>query len=119
MGSTKDNKETEHFIFGTQSEIKKRASRNPQREVRGELLDVKATLDAFEESKGIIRKPRVDISQYEYKNIILDPEKDGDSRMLNQLLNSEDYIISHYKDNWTPQGNYRIFVIYGKKKEKE
>jgi hypothetical protein len=119
MASPKIEKETEHFVFGAQSDVPRRKeARNPQREVRGEMLDVKATLDAFEEARGIIRKPKVDLSLYEYRNIVLDPEKEADSRMLNQLLNGEEYIINYYKDNWTPQGNYRIFVIYGKKKEK-
>jgi hypothetical protein len=121
MASTKQHteKETEHFLFGTRSDMRRAPGRNVQRELKGEALDVKETIDAFEQAKGIIRKPKVDLSQYEYQNIVLDPEKENDGKLLNQLLNSDKYIITYFKDNWTPQGSYRVFVIYGKKKDQQ
>lgn len=99
--------------------MRRAPGRNVQRELKGEALDVKETIDAFEQAKGIIRKPKVDLSQYEYQNIVLDPEKENDGKLLNQLLNSDKYIITYFKDNWTPQGSYRVFVIYGKKKDQQ
>lgn len=115
------NTETEHFSFGIASgDLKPTHKRNVQREVKGgDILDQQSTIDAFEMSKGILRKPKVDMAEFQFQNIVLDPEKDVDNKMLNQLLNDDKYMITYYKDNWTPQGTYRVFVIYGKKKKDE
>jgi hypothetical protein len=52
-------------------------------------------------------------------NIILDPEQQKDQDMLNELMNNKKYIIAHWKDTWTNQGNFRVFIIYGAKKEQK
>jgi hypothetical protein len=121
MASINKETRTEHFDFGIASADFKTSTpkRNVQREIKGEVLDKDKTIDAFEEARGFGRKPKVDMAQYEFKTIVLDPEKQHDNDMLSMLLNDEKYIITYYKDNWTPQGTYRVFVIYGKKKQDE
>jgi hypothetical protein len=119
MDSIKEAKETEHFTFGSTSADLRTPRRNVQREIKGDFLDKEKTIDAFEQSKGFARKPKVDVTKFEFKTVILDPEKQHDNDLLNMLLNEDKYVITYYKDNWTPQGNYRVFIIYGKKKEDE
>jgi hypothetical protein len=111
--------ETEHYNFGSASSDVTRTKRNVQRELKNELLDPQKEITAFEQAKGIIRKPRVDMADYEFNNIVLTPDNEKHGKLLNKLLNDPQYIISYYKDNWTPQGNYCVFIIYGKKKEKD
>jgi hypothetical protein len=71
-------------------------------------------------AKGIKKRPKTqDMSEYVFKNIILDPEQQRDQDMLNELMNNKKYMIAMWKDTWTTQGNFRVFVVYGSKKEKE
>jgi hypothetical protein len=109
--------ETEHYIFGSTGERTK-TRRNIQSEIKGEMLDPEKEIDAFETSRGILKKPKATMADYTFNNIVLDPEEQRDNDMLTQLLNSDKYVITYYKDNWTAQGSYRVFIIYGTKKEK-
>lgn len=119
MASTKEkNFETVHYTFGAAGDDTVKPKRNIQKEIKNDLLDPEREIAAFEQAKGIVRKPRVNMADYDFNNITLVPEKDKDKDLLNKLLNDPQYIISYYKDNWTPQGNYCIFIIYGKKKDK-
>jgi hypothetical protein len=34
-------------------------------------------------------------------------------------MNNKKYIIAHWKDTWTTQGVYRVFIIYGVKREEK
>jgi hypothetical protein len=116
------NHATEHFDFGA-SAIDLSATpkkRNIRNEVTNKGFEPDAVIDAFEQAKGIKRKPSVaDMSDFVFKNIILDPEQQRDQDMLNELMNNKKYLISLWKDTWTTQGNFRVFIIYGSKKEKE
>lgn len=119
MASIKDkNFETAHYAFGAMGEDLSKPKRNIQKELKNDLLDPEREITAFEQAKGIIKKPRIDMAAYEFNNITLSPDNDKDRTLLNKLLNDPQYIITYYKDNWTPQGNYCIFIIYGKKKDK-
>lgn len=118
MASAKKEFETDHYSFGMASDDHPATKRNVQREIRNELLDPEKEITAFEQAKGIIRKPKVNMQDYDFNNIIITPDNDRDRDLLNKLLNDPQYLISYYKDNWTPQGNYSIFIIYGKKKLK-
>lgn len=115
-----ESKATEHFDFGASapdlySSSKKRNIRN---EVSNKGLDPEAVIDAFETAKGIKKRPKAtDTTDYTFKNIILDPEQQRDQDMLNELMNNKKYMIALWKDTWTPQGNFRVFIIYGQKKE--
>lgn len=119
----KEIKATEHFDFGASandlfsSTTKKR---NIRSEITNKGFDPEAVIDAFEQAKGIKRRTAAnDMSSYEFKNIILDPEKQMDQDMLNELMNSKKYIIALWKDTWTMHGSFRVFIVYGTKKEKE
>jgi hypothetical protein len=111
---------TEHFDFGSSShESSSNSSKN--RNIRAEVsgkFDPETVIDAYEQAKGIKKKkPANDLSNYTFKNIILDPEQQKDQDMLNELMNNKKYMIVSWKDTWTPQGTFRVFIIYGSKKE--
>jgi len=118
-----ESKPTEHFDFGSSSyeqssDYSKR--RNVRNEISNKGFDPETVIDAYEQAKGIKKKPRAhDMSSYTFKNIILDPEQQKDQDMLNELMNNKKYMIISWKDTWTPQGTFRVFIIYGSKKEKE
>lgn len=110
---------TEHFDFG--SSVAGVLNTDKKRNVRNEVsnkFDPEVVIDAFEQAKGIKRRPKVaEMIDYSFKNIILDPEQQRDQDMLNELMNNKKYMIALWKDTWTAQGNFRVFVIYGQKKE--
>jgi hypothetical protein len=113
-------KQTEHFDFGSSAHDlpvgdKKRNIRN---EVSNKF-DPEKVIDAYEEARGF-KKRKVDEPQdFVFKSTVLDPEQQRDQDLLHELLNNKKYIINHWKDTWTAQGNFRVFIIYGTKKEKE
>jgi hypothetical protein len=113
---------TEHFDFGANgfeptSSAKKR---NIKTEISNKGFDPEAVIDAYEQAKGIKKRSQaVNMSEYEIKNIILDPEQQRDQDMLNELMNNKKYLIIMWKDTWTTQGSFRVFIIYGSKKEEE
>lgn len=112
---------TEHFDFGSPGDLnvsRKGIRRNVRNEVNNKDFDPQAVIDAFEIAKGIKRRPASDGTEgYVFKNIILDPETQKDQDMLNELLNNKRYLISLWKDTWTMQGSFRIFIVYGAKPE--
>lgn len=114
-------KATEHFDFGSSSFEQNSDSskrRNVRNEVSNKSFDPETVIDAFEQSRGIRKKPKAqDMSNYTFKNIILDPEQQKDQEMLNELMNNKKYMIISWKDTWTPQGTFRAFIIYGSKKD--
>jgi hypothetical protein len=118
-----ESRATEHFDFGSSSyEQTSNASvrRNVRNEVSNKGFDPEAVIDAYEQAKGIRKKPRAnDMSNYTFKNIILDPEQQKDQDMLNELMNNKKYMIISWKDTWTPQGTFRVFIIYGSKKDEK
>jgi len=115
-----DSRATEHFDFGaTAPDLLGSAKRNIRNEI-GNKFDPEKVIDAYEQAKGIKRRPKpTDTEGYEFKNIILDPEQQRDQDRLNELMNNKKYMIISWKDTWTNQGNFRVFIIYGAKKEKE
>lgn len=112
---------TEHFDFGSSSyehASDNSRRRNIRNEVSNKGFDPDTVIDAYEQAKGIRKKPKAnDMSNYTFKNIILDPEQQKDQDMLNELMNNKKYMIASWKDTWTPQGTFRVFIIYGSKKE--
>lgn len=123
FNSGKEFKATEHFDFGA-SAPDLMTSANKKRNVRNEItnkgFDPEVVIDAFEEAKGIKRRPKAnDLADYTFKNIILDPEKQIDQDMLNELMNNKKYVINLWKDTWTQQGSFRVFIVYGTKKEEK
>ena len=112
---------TEHFDFGASAMDLSTAAK--KRNIRNEVtnkFDPDKVIDAFEYAKGIKKKPAAtEMADYEFKNIVLDPEQQRDQDMLNELMNNKKYMITLWKDTWTNQGNFRVFIIYGSKKEKQ
>jgi hypothetical protein len=117
-----DVKATEHFDFGSSAgDLATSAKkRNVRSEITNKGFDPETVIDAYEQAKGIKRRPRqADMSDYEFKNIILDPEQQKDQDMLNELMNNKKYMIALWKDTWTQQGSFRVFIVYGTKKEEK
>lgn len=113
---------TEHFDFGASAAdlLTSSNKRNVRNEVTNKGFDPEAVIDAFETAKGIKKRPKAgDMSEFTFKNIILDPEQQRDQDMLNELMNNKKYMITLWKDTWTTQGSFRVFIIYGTKKEEE
>ena len=118
----KESKATEHFDFGASADdlFSSGKRRNIRHEITNKEFDPEAVIDAYEIAKGIKKRPRTeDMSDYVFKNTILDPEQQRDQDMLNELMNNKKYMITMWKDTWTAQGNFRVFIVYGSKKEKE
>ena len=118
-----ESRATEHFDFGSSSYEQTSGharKRNVRNEVQNKSFDPETVIDAYEVAKGIKKKARAhDMSSYVFKNIILDPEQQKDQDMLNELMNNKKYMIISWKDTWTPQGTFRVFIIYGSKKEEK
>jgi hypothetical protein len=119
--TVKQAEATEHFDFGSSahdafaSSSKKRNIRN---EVTNKGFDPSVIIDAYEQSRGIrTNRTKNELENYKFKNIILDPEKQKDQDMLNELMNNKKYLIVLWKDTWTQQGSYRVFIVYGAKEE--
>jgi hypothetical protein len=115
-----ESRSTEHFDFGSSaSDLQPtQKARNVRNEITNKGFDPEAVIDAYEQAKGIKRRSKPsEAENYEFKNIILDPEQQRDQDMLNELMNNKKYMITLWKDTWTPQGNFRVFIIYGCKKE--
>jgi hypothetical protein len=119
FNNTPEARATEHFDFGYSpaDNLASAKKRNIRNEVTNKF-DPEIVIDAFEQAKGIKRKSKVaDMSEYSFKNIILDPEQQRDQDMLNELMNNKKYMITLWKDTWTQQGSFRVFIVYGQKKE--
>jgi hypothetical protein len=122
MDSSELNRTTEHFDFGSSAGdfLVSSSKRNVRSEVSNKDFDPEAVIDAFEMAKGIKRRSRESVEpEQTFKNIILDPEQQRDQDMLNELLNNKKYTIIQWKDTWTNQGTFRVFVIYSQRTEKE
>jgi len=121
FNSIKDTHATEHFDFGASSDLSTASKkRNVRNEITNKGFDPEAVIDAFEQAKGIKKRPKTaEMQEYIFKNIILDPEQQKDQDMLNELMNNKKYMIALWKDTWTHQGSFRAFIVYGQKKEKE
>lgn len=73
---------------------------------------IKDKLDHFEKIKGVKRDPAPNIDT-KIKNILLEPEREKDKILLNDLMNNkEQYSIVKWSENWTRTGQYKVFIIY-------
>lgn len=122
FNETIESRATEHFDFGVSASdlLSTSKKRNIKNEVANKSFDPETIIDAYEMAKGIKKRPKADeMSDYDFKNIILDPEQQKDQDMLNELMNNKKYMIALWKDTWTNQGNFRVFIIYGTRREKQ
>lgn len=122
LHNTPTVKATEHFDFGSSiaDVLISGTKRNIRNEVSNKGFDPEAVIDAFETAKGIKKRSKpIEAFELTFKNIVLDPEQQREQDMLNELMNNKKYTIVLWKDTWTPQGSFRVFIIYGQKKEEE
>lgn len=106
----------------TLNKRKNKGNKKGDRDLKKELFgkkDVNAEIDAYESMLGYpAKKPSEE--KVQYKNKIFTPNRDGDSELLNELMNSKDkYRILMWKDTWTAMGDYKVFVIYTENLESE
>jgi hypothetical protein len=103
---------TDHLTF-TQISAEKNKDKPTERNLAEELYRKSwqnEKVDAFEKQMGIApgsKKPKL-----QYQSKVLSPEVPTERELLNKLMNSPKYAIIYWKDNWTPQGEYRAFIIY-------
>ena len=116
---SKSNKVKEDFGAFAFKESTKDISKLPtfnfeERDLEQELFGRKGLrdkVDALETELGI--KPRQQkILKSRRKNQTFVPSKDEDKELLDQLMNDEKFRIIVWKDTWTVQGDYKVFVIY-------
>jgi hypothetical protein len=69
------------------------------------------TIDSFEIASGI-KQPKKNEEIVQRKVKVFCPEHEGDKNLMMQLMNSKNHRIVYYKDNFTPQGEYKAFVVY-------
>jgi len=83
-------------------------------------MDQEAVVTAFEMQQGI--RPRGKAPKQEdnmhYTSVILKPERDDHRIELDKLVNNPEYKIVVWKDTFTATGEYKVFIMYGKEKEK-
>lgn len=91
-------------------DLKRRDERNLTDELYKKNWQTK-TLDSFEKSMGI--QPTAAKQKMLMKNRIFEPNYDKDQELLNELMNNPKFRIIYMKDNWTQDGSYKLFVIYG------
>ena len=102
--------------FNTFSSVAPDLKRGEPRKIEEELYKKnwqKTAVDTFETRLGIsvpgVKKDKKNVA---IKNKTFQMEYDKDATLLNELMNSPKYRIVYWKDNWTMEGNYRIFCIY-------
>lgn len=89
-------------------------SRDIQKEVHNKVTS-EPSFDDFEKMlAGAAPKPasRKAIKKGNFKPKVFDMDLAKDRELLTELFNSPNHVIQYYKDNWTPMGGYRAFVIY-------
>lgn len=119
MAKKKVESESLDFLAFTSvaSDVKNQPIRNLQQELYSR--DWKdQTVSAFEKQQGFATKAaeKLDVK---HKVRVFSPDNVTDRNLLDQLMNSPNHKITYWKDNWTPAGEYRVFVIYSEVVQKE
>ena len=68
------------------------------------------TIDNFEKALGIA--PTQKKQKLKYKSRVFSPDYEGDTALLNELMNHPKYAVIYWKDTWTVDGLYKVFAIY-------
>lgn len=84
-----------------------------RRELFGENFDPEKVIDKYEETVGI-KSPNEKKFNVLYKSVMLSPGDDEDDRQLLFDLMNDKELYPHLKEesNWTPRGEYKMFIIY-------
>ena len=106
-----DSSESFEQFTSIAPDLKRRDERNLTDELYKKNWQTK-TVDNFEKSMGI-HPGEAGKQKMLMKNRIFEPSYDKDQELLNELMNSPKFRIVYLKDNWTPDGSYKLFVIYG------
>lgn len=90
------------------------AIKNDDRDLEKELFGSKPVVDvinALEEGMGL-KPSKSKMAKPVIKHHLLSPSRDDDAELFNKLLNADNIEFIKYDTTWTPQGDYRLFVIY-------
>jgi len=113
MAKQKLKVEDNFLTFAGASESRGAITNKTDRDLAAELYKKNwqsNSIDSFEKSNGIV--PRTEKPNLRYKNRVFTPGYDEDSKLLNDLMNNPKFSIIYSKDNWTVDGQYKMFVIY-------
>jgi len=107
-----ENSEGEDFLpfTGVSSDQKNKRQRNLAQELYSKNWQDE-TITAFEKQQGFVVKPAAK-ELVKHKVKVFSPENEKDKNLMIELMNSPNHKITYWKDNWTPSGEYRVFVIY-------
>ena len=115
--------EVEQFAFSdTIKDLDWKVSTDDEDKVRkelfGENFDPDKLIDKFEEQTGI-KSASTKPANVVYKSVMLSPGDDNDdAALLYQLMNDKElYPMLQEKSNWTPKGEYKMFIIYGENQD--
>lgn len=67
-------------------------------------------IDQYEKSLGIT--PRKKKENRRFKTKVFSPDYDKDQALLSELMNSPQFRIELWKDTWTQEGLFKIFILY-------
>ncbi len=89
---------------------------------KGEVRDLAAELykknwgaqkiDAYEKQVLGLPSPSTAKPKLKYASRMFTPEFVEDSKRFDDLMNNPKFGIIYFKDNWTIEGKYTIFVVY-------
>jgi hypothetical protein len=69
-------------------------------------------IDAYEKQVLGLPSPAAAKPKLRYASRMFTPEYVEDSKRFDDLMNNPKYGIIYFKDNWTIEGKYTIFVVY-------
>lgn len=105
-------KEPDFLAFASGSSGPELTPRDIQKEVHNKVTS-DPTFDDFERMLASpAPKAAKKAVKKNFKPKIFDMDLAQDRQLLTELFNSPDHVIQYYKDNWTPMGGYKAFVIY-------
>lgn len=110
-----DSSETFEQFSSVAPDLKRKNERSLVDELYKKNWAVDA-MDNYEKAVGIT-PPSGKVEEVIYDNHLFNPTYDADKKLLNELMNSPKYKIIYMKDNWSPDGEYRVFVVYSKSGE--
>lgn len=86
----------------------------PDQLFRDGRMNQNEIIDEYERQNGKQkRKPAIDVAKIVRRTKMLDLDKLEDQEFLETICNDgKNYAIIKWSENWTKEGNYRVFIIY-------
>ena len=75
----------------------------------------KEAIDNFESRNGVF-PAQAPVEELEFDHRVLDLSYASDGKLFNKLMNGEGYKILQMEKTFTPDGTFKVFVIYSKPK---